>query len=248
VPLYFSHALLKRKQRLSVTVSFRIPYSGWRATVAWRHSIQKGEQEMRGQAKNLLIASGRRVSMKQTAAMALMLHLGVAGSYAQPGNVNMTLSGTAARSTISLQGTPASEYRLAGNGAPGQFTLRVVSTSMTSPQASTTCTGPTKVYLPTVAGAGVLRSPNGALLKLNLTGGDDCIDFAAGEAVCTRIFQVIGGTNRFTHASGTVTLTMTVVPVLADGPNNPVFFAVTAEFAGTVSGMATDQGSQDGQP
>ena len=72
-------------------------------------------------------------------------------------------------------------------------------------------------------------------MKLNLTGGSDCIDFAAGEALCTRVFQVTGGTGRFKNASGgTVTLTMTVVPVLADASNNPVFFAVTGEVTGAV--------------
>jgi hypothetical protein len=177
-----------------------------------------------------------------------MLNFGVAGIYGQAGPINMTLSGTAARGTISLQGTPVSEYQLAGNGTLGQFTFRVVSTGMTSPQKSSACSGATKIYFPTVAGAGVFRSQDGGLLKVNLTGGGDCIDFAAGEAFCTRIFQVIGGTGRFTNASGgTVTLTMTVVPVLVDGaPTNPVFFAVTGEVTGAVPGVALDQGSQEG--
>src|SRR5262245_10179071 len=113
---------------------------------------------MRRQSKNLLSAVGRRVPRKQIAAVTFMLYFGVAGAYAQPGNLHLTLSGTAARGTISLQGTPVSEYQLAGQGALGQFTFRVVSTSATSPQTSATCSGPTKVYLPTVAGAGVFRS------------------------------------------------------------------------------------------
>jgi len=183
--------------------------------------------------------------MKRRATVILMLNFGAVGIYAQPGNVNVTVSGTAGPSTISLQGAPASEYQLAGNGTLGQLTARIVSTSMTSPQKSTTCSGPTKVYFPTVAGGGVLRYQDGGLLKLNLTGGGDCIDFAAGEALCTRILQVIGGTGRFTNAFGTVTLTMTVVPVLADGPTNPVFFAVTGGFTGIISGAATDPGPQD---
>lgn len=199
------------------------------------------------EAKNLLIASGRRLATKEMASVTLMLGLGVTGVYAQPGNVNMTVSGTAARSTISLQGTPAAEYRLAGHGTVGQFTLRVMSISMSSPQKSVTCSGPTKVYLPSVAGAGVLRADNGDLLKFHLTGGGDCIDFAAGEALCTRILEVTGGTNRFSNASGSVTLIMTVMPVLADGPN-PVFFAITGDITGTMSGVTLDQGSQDGQP
>jgi len=186
--------------------------------------------------------------MKHIATVTMILIFGVVGIYADPGPINMTLSGTAARSTISLQDSPAGEYHLDGNGTLGPFTFRVVSKNMASPQMSTTCLGPTKVYFSIVAGAGVFRSQDGDLLKLSLTEGGDCIDFAAGAALCTRVFQIIGGTGRLTNASGTVTLTMTVVPVLADGsPTNPVFFAVTGDVRGNVSGVAADQGSQDGQ-
>jgi len=189
--------------------------------------------------------------MKHIAAVTLMFTSGIVGLYADPGPVHMTVSGSSARSSTSLGGKLAGEYQLAGTGTLGPFTFRVLSTNMSSPQMSNTCTGPTKVYFPVVAGggAGVFRSQDGGLLTLNLTGGGDCIDFAAGNALCTRIFQVIGGTGRYTNASGTVTLTMTLVPVLADGsPTNPVFFAVTGNVTGIISGVATEQGSQDGQP
>ena len=188
--------------------------------------------------------------MKHIATVALMFNFGVAGIYAQPGPVNMTLSGTAAASTINLRpGTTTSEYQLAGKGTLGQFDLRTVSISTPSAQQSKTCSGPTKLYLSAVAGAGVFRFENGDLLKVYLTGGGDCIDFSVGEALCTRIFQVLGGTGRYTKATGTLTLTMTVIPVLADGgPTNPVFFAVTGDVTGNLSGVTTDQGSQGGQP
>ena len=178
--------------------------------------------------------------MKNIAMLAVMLNLGVASIHAQ--STNLTVSGSAAASTVSLLGTRASEYQLAGNGAPGPITLRVLSTSMSAPQLSTSCSGATKVYFPNVGGAGVF-SQDGDLLNLSLTGGGDCIDFAAGEALCTRIFQVIGGTGRFAKSSGTVTLIMKVAPVLADS-GNPVFFSVT----GTVSGVPRGQGSQGAQP
>jgi hypothetical protein len=188
--------------------------------------------------------------MKHLATMALMLHLGVAGIWAQTGPVNMTVSGTAANSVIALQpGTPASEYNLAGNGTLGSFTLRVVSASTASPQQSSTCSGATKVYFAAVAGAGVFRFEDGGLLTGHLTGGGDCIDFSVGHAICTRVFQVTGGTGRFKNASGgTVTLTMTVAPVLGDASNNPVFFTVTGDVRGTVSGVSVGQGSEDGHP
>jgi len=178
--------------------------------------------------------------MKQIATMALMINLGVAGIYAQQNPMNMTVSGTSAASVINLQpGGLTSEYQLTGDGSLGPITLRVVNTNTPAPQRSSTCSGPTKVYFVATAGAGVLRAQEGSLLKLSLTGGGDCIDFAAGQALCIRVFQVLGGTGRFQNAAGgTVTLTMNVVPVLGDASNNPVFFAVTGGVTGAVPGVA----------
>ena len=177
--------------------------------------------------------------MKHLAMAALMLNFGVASIYAQPGSVDMTVSGTAANSTVQLTlGSPASEYNLAGDGTLGPFTFRVVNTSAANPDFPTTCTASNKIHFAAVAGAGVLRSWDGSLLTVNLTGGGDCIDFAANQALCTRIFQITGGTGRFKNASGSVTLTMTVVPLLVDASKNPVFFAVTGEVKGTASKVA----------
>lgn len=194
-------------------------------------------------------SSSMRVPTNHFATAALMLSFGAAAVYAQPGQVNMMVSGTAAASTINLQpGTPASEYQLAGKGALGPFTLRVVSAAA-SPQQSTTCSGATKLYLPVVAGAAVFRFDGGGLLKVHLTSGSDCIDFSAMQAFCTRVFQITGGTGRFKNASsGTVTLTMTVVPILGDASNNPVFFAVTGAVTGTVPTGAMVQEDHDEQP
>jgi hypothetical protein len=195
----------------------------------------------------MISSKKQEAAMKNIAMVALMLNLGVAGVYAQQSSVNMTLSGTAARSTINLQpDAPTSEYHLDGNGTLGPFTFRTVSTSTASPQQSSTCSGANQIYFPAVAGAGVFRFQDGGLLKVNLTGGSDCIDLAAQQAQCIRIFQITGGTGRFKDASGNgVTLTMTLVPVLADASSNPVFFAITGEFTGTVSGVAIDAGPQD---
>ena len=161
---------------------------------------------------------------------ALMLTVVVAGVYAQP--LNMTVSGTNVPSAADLgTGTPTSEYDLASNG--GSFTFRALSSSAGVPQPSSTCSGASKIYVPTVAGVGVLRSPDGSLLQLAHTGGGDCIDLSAGNAFCIRTYQVIGGTGRFQNASGgTVTLTMTVSPVV---PGNFAMFVVTTgEITGTV--------------
>ena len=75
--------------------------------------------------------------LKSFVSMTLMLMVGAAAVHAQEMPVDMTVSGTVAPSTINLQtGTGTSEYSLAGKGTLGQFTLRAVSASAASPQAS----------------------------------------------------------------------------------------------------------------
>jgi len=95
-----------------------------------------------------------------------------------------------------------------------------------------------------VAGAGVLRFQDGSLLKVNMTQGDDCVDLAAQQGHCTVTFQITGGTGRFKDASGVLTLTETVLPVLADASSLPVFFASTGELTGTVSGVAAEENTK----
>lgn len=174
--------------------------------------------------------------MKRMTVVALMLTLGAAGLYAQDTTVNMTVSGTAEPSTVNLQtGTGTAEYRLAGRGTLGPFTLLAVSSSAANPQANSNCSG---LYIPVLAGRAVLRLQDGSLLSLKLTGGSDCINFAAGFAICTRIFQVLSGTGRMQGASGgTITLTEKVVPVV---PGTLSFFAVTGDVTGAISGVAED--------
>ena len=187
--------------------------------------------------------------MKHIATMALMINLGVASVYAQPNRVKMVFSGTAALSTINLQqpDTNNDEENFAGNGTLGPFTFRNVRAITASPQPSSTCSGPTQLYFLSVAGAGVFRFQDGSLLKVNLTHGHDCIDLAAQEAHCTLTFQITGGTGRFKDASGVLTFTETVQPVLADAFDNPVFFAATGKFTGTVSGVAREEDRQEEQ-
>jgi hypothetical protein len=185
--------------------------------------------------------------MKHIAIVALMLNLGVAGTHAQQKPVTMTFSGTAAASTINLQqpNTTTGEDNLAGNGSLGPFTFRNIFAETAIPQPSSTCSGPTLLFFLRGAGAGVFRFQDGSLLKVNLTQGTDCVDLAAQEAHCTVTFQITGGTGRFKNAFGILTLTETVLPVLADAFHNPVFFASTGEFTGTVSGVAGEEGQDE---
>jgi hypothetical protein len=186
----------------------------------------------------------QNAQMKYILAMALMLNLGVAAVYAQHYPVKMAYSGTSGASAVNLQqpGTATVEENFAGNGALGQFTFRLVSAETTSPQQPppSTCSGPANIYFSRLGGAGVFRFQDGSLLKVNLTQGTDCVDLAAQQAHCTLTLQIAGGTGRFKDASGTLTLTETNVPVLADVLNNPVFFASTGEFTGTVSEVSRE--------
>ncbi len=187
--------------------------------------------------------------MKHIATMALMINLGVASVYAQQNRVKMVFSGTAAPSTINLQqpNTNNDEENFAGNGTLGPFTFRNVRAiaASPSPEPPSTCSGPTQLYFLSVDGAGVFRFQDGSLLKVNLTQGHDCIDLAAQEAHCTLTFKITGGTGRFKDASGRLTFTETVQPVLADAFSNPVFFAATGKFTGTVSGVAREEDRQE---
>jgi len=168
-------------------------------------------------------------------------------------NVKMTFSGTAANSSINNLLQPASsntEYDLTGKGALGRFTLHLVNAEPNSPPPTPpdTCSDPNKLYLKVDTGAGVFRFRDGSLLYVQLTpGGSDCIDFVAGQALCIRALQITGGTGRFKNASGTLTLTETLIPMLADTSGIPVFFAATGEITGTISGAAEEQGQDEGQ-
>jgi hypothetical protein len=95
----------------------------------------------------------------------------------------------------------------------------------------------------------VFRFADGSLMNVYLTGGSDCIDLSAGQALCIRVFQITGGTGRFKNASGgPVTLTMTVVPVVADASNMPVLFDVTGDLSGALAGIASDRAAESAQP
>lgn len=199
----------------------------------------------------------QKANTKHIAAIALMLILGVTNVYAHEKRVKMKFSGTSAASTINLQqpdpsnlqqpATNNDEDNFAGNGTLGSFTFRNVRAIATYPTTSSTCSGANLFHFQDLAGAGVFRFADGSLLYVRLTQGSDCIDLAALEAHCTLTLEVTGGTGRFRNASGTLSFTETAVPVLADAKNNPVFFAATGEFTGTVSGDREEEGQREEQ-
>ena len=182
------------------------------------------------------------------AAAALVLNLGVEAAYAHNESVKMTFSGTSENTAINLQqpNTSNDEDTFAGKGTLGSFTLLNVRAIANSPTPSSTCSGPNLLYVEELAGAGVFRFQDGSLLNVTLTQGADCIDLAANVAHCTLTFQITSGTGRFKEASGVLTMTETVSAVASDALGNPVLFAATGEFTGTVSGadIGDDQDAQ----
>jgi hypothetical protein len=181
--------------------------------------------------------------MKYMATMALLLQLGVASLYAQQHSVKMVFSGTGAASTVNLQQPNASnnEDDLAGQGTLGSFTFRNVRAIANSPSTSSSCSAANDLYFADVSGAGVFRFQDGSLLEVSLVQGGDCIDLAANEGHCMLTLQITKGTGRFQNASGTLTFIETAVPVLSDALSNPVYYADTGEFTGTISGVSAEQ-------
>ena len=180
--------------------------------------------------------------MKHIATLALMLQLGVASVYAQQDPVKMHYSGSNVATTINLQdGTVTDEEILAGNGTLGPFTLRELHADTASPQPSSTCSGPTQLYFPIVTGAGVFRFQDGSLLTVRITAGAACVDLTAGVVSFTATYQVTGGTGRFKGASGTLTSTGMLIPVLFNASNAPELLTNTGEFEGTVFGVANGE-------
>ena len=151
--------------------------------------------------------------MKHIATVALMLNLGVAGVYAQQKKsvtvnvpVKMTFSGTLAPTTINLlqPNTNTDEQNLDGFGTLGPFTFRELHADPASPssQPPSTCSGPTHLYFPNVAGGGVFRFQDGSLLTVGVTAGSSiCIDFAAGMAPRTIRSQVEPAVSRVRSAT-----------------------------------------------
>jgi hypothetical protein len=178
----------------------------------------------------------QEAQMKYITAMALMLNLGVASVYAQQRSVNMTFSGTNVGTTINLlPGTVTDELILAGDGTLGPFTYRELHADSLSPEPSSTCPG---IYIPNKGGAGVFRFQDGSLLMAVLNPGAAlCIGLT--EAHFTGTYMITGGTGRFKGATGALTVTSTVLPVLF-GASGPVLLTNTGEFTGTVSGVARE--------
>lgn len=223
-------------------LSMQLP-GGWPGLNLAPHRFTKGDSSMR------TVTTINR--MRQFGTLALVLSFGAASVYAQ--EVKMTFSGTTGASAINLQQTNTStgEDNFAGGGTLGQFTFRNVTSETLFPQTPPdSCATQNNLYFLRVAGAGVLRFQDGSLLQVTMLTGADCVDLQAGNAHCTLSLQITGGTGRFKNATGALTMTEIVVPVLFDALNNPAFFAATGELTGTISGVSGGshaQGNENGQ-
>lgn len=179
--------------------------------------------------------------MKHIAILAMM-GVCVASAHAQDIRVHMTFSGTGSPSAADLK-QPASnnvEENVAGKGTFGPFTLRDIRAAAMFPQTSSSCAA---TFFPALTGGAIIRFEDGALLKLSLREGGDCIDFVQKKAVCTLIFEIKGGTGRFQNATGVLTYVENAEPVLFDAPGmNVALGTEVGSITGTISGVANKEG------
>jgi hypothetical protein len=100
----------------------------------------------------------------------------------------------------------------------GAFTFRELHADGRAPQPPSGCSGPNFAV---VAGAGVFRFQDGSLLIVTVKDGSGCINLAAGSTALTVSYQITGGTGRFDGASGALSYTATIRPVLRNASNAP---------------------------
>jgi hypothetical protein len=173
-----------------------------------------------------------RTVTRRLVLVALMLNPGVAAAHEEQSHVKMTFSGTNVATTINLQAnTITDETHLAGRGSLGPFTFRELHADGAAPQPPSGCVGPS---FGVVKGAGVFRFPDGSLLIVTVVDGSGCINPAAGKAALVVNYQISGGTGRFTGASGNLTMTATIMPVLRNASNSPALLTNTGKFEGTI--------------
>jgi len=179
--------------------------------------------------------------MKRIAIVVLVAQFGVAGVFAQERstNVRMKASGDSLATTISLgdSSTITDEETLAGDGTLGGFTFHGLRTDGSAPEPPATC-APPLLFFAVVTGSGVFRFDDGSLLVVNITGGGGCVDLEAGVAQLIETYEVVRGTGRFAHASGTLTLTGALMPVVFNTSGNPQMLTLTGKLDGRLSGIS----------
>ena len=196
--------------------------------------------------KRIIAATALALSFASASVVALMAAHPARASFLEsslePGGqdngqipVQMSLSGSAEVTQIILQtlASGATDVTLAGNGSLGTFTYHELNTSSAAP--SGTCGGPNFPKFTVMAGAGVFRFQDGALLTTNITNGSICVDLNIREATVSVAYQITGGTGRFENASGTLAFTAKSDPLLFDTSGKPVFFVVhDGQATGTI--------------
>jgi hypothetical protein len=196
----------------------------------------------------MISSQKKEAPMKYLATVALLLTFGVAVVSAEENTVKMTFSGISGPTVVNLLQPNSSdgEDNFAGSSPLGSFTVRNIRVFPNNPPAAppSSCSSANQIYFTESAGGGIVRFQDGGLLFLNLTQGSDCIDLSTGGAHCILTYQISGGTGRFKHALGTLTMTEDVLPALADATGNPVIYGVTGEYTGTISGVDLDEEGQ----
>jgi hypothetical protein len=144
-----------------------------------------------------------------------------------------------------MRDVPPAQHQITEGGSARSFAKQLRADNLT-PQQSPTCSTP--LFFRVETGAGVLRFQDGSLLVVNVVKapeGGICIDLAAGMARLTEIYEITRGTKRLKRASGTLTLTATVIPVLFNAAGGAQFLTITGKFEGTISGVAIEEDGRD---
>jgi hypothetical protein len=189
----------------------------------------------------------RNDPMKRIATVALLSQLAIAGVHAdeRSANVRMKASGDSLATTINLQdGTITDEEQLAGSGPLGAFTYHGLRADLETPQVPippATCGSP--LFISVATGTGVFRFDDGSLVVVNITGGGLCIDLSVGTAQITEDYVIARGTGRFEHATGNLTLTATIAPVVFNASGNPQLLTIAGRFEGMITGISRGRGS-----
>jgi hypothetical protein len=183
----------------------------------------------------------------------LITLLGVVSAFAGEKKFAYHVSGSAISSTIDTNGdnSRATVTNLGGKSTLGKIHLQSVNESKLTlsnpadPRSVVPCQTPHNepgIEFETVQGRGVLRVESGDLLFTKIASGTNCVPLsclgAQGQLrercafTTTQVSDIVGGTGKYSGASGTFNVTGSAEVLLAEPTGS--FFALTLDAAGTL--------------
>jgi hypothetical protein len=161
------------------------------------------------------------------------MNVTVEGVEAKELKFHSKLSGSFTSTAIDTdeEGSKAVFTTLEGVGSFGRIAAQGVG-EWSNLQGLVNCPAGTIIEAEIVTARGVLRAPDGDLLYSEFSSGTSCTD-PLGMTSYTTEGTFIGGTGRFTNATGTVKATGSVNTLVSD-PQGNAFGSATAELTGTI--------------